>query len=59
MEEEKEMREEEREEEEESYLVIIGHVRRASFEQLWSLAASSTCGLGEATLCCIAGYPIV
>ena len=60
MEEEKERREGERErEEEESHLVIIGHVRRASFEQLWSLAASSTCGLGEATLCCIAGYPIV
>ena len=55
MEEEKEMREEEREEEEESYLVIIGHVRRASFEQLRSLAASSTCGLDEATFCCIAG----
>ena len=44
---------------EENHLFIVGHVRRDSFEQLRSLAASSTYGLGEATLCCIAGYPIV
>ena len=57
---EEEMEEERgRERQEESRLVIVGHFGGASFEQLWSHAAGSTCGLGEATLCCTAGYPIV